>query len=45
VSYIIARDLFIGYKERSKEAKEIKLHYFMGVIDNGRGRIMDIHIV
>jgi hypothetical protein len=45
VSYIIASVLFIGYKERSEEAKEVKLHYLVGVIGNGRGRIMDIHLV
>jgi hypothetical protein len=45
VYYIIARVLFIGYKEISEEAKEIKLHYLVGVIGNERGRIMDIHLV
>ena len=45
MSYIIARLLFIGYKEKSEETKEIKLHCLVGVIGNGRGRIMDIHLV
>jgi hypothetical protein len=42
---ITAGVLFIEHKERSEEAKKIKLHYLVGVISNGRGRIMDIHLV
>jgi hypothetical protein len=41
--YVVTKVIFIRHKERSEKVKIIKHHYLVGVIRNGRGRIMDIH--